>query len=125
MSDTKLIGLWNRVTVYCLNHEEPVEMVIVSNTEHIKTPFYACKQYFPENQNETHPPCFNRLNLDDYQGLVLKFCDMVSKEGPLINYTNYRFDYKGTRQKISVQVLKYSDKEVRLGILNRTVLKNG
>lgn len=125
MSDTQMIGLWSRVSIYCMNHEEPVKMEIASNTEQIKTPFYACKQYFPENQDKEHPPCPNRLNLDDYQGLVLKFCETVSKGGFMTDFTNYGFDYKGTRQKISVKVLKYTDKEIRLGILNRTVLGNG
>lgn len=125
MSETHLIGLWNRITIYCMNHEEPVEMKIVSNTEQIKTPFYACSNYFPENKDEKHPPCPNRLNLDDYQGLVLKFCDVVEKGGVLMDYTNYRFEYKGNRHKLSVKVLKYSDKEVRLGVLNKTILGHG
>jgi hypothetical protein len=118
MSDTYLIGLWNRITIYCMNHEEPVEMEIVNNTEQIKTPFYACSNYFSEG-------CPNRLNLDDYQGLVLKFCDVVEKGGVLMDYTNYRFEYKGNRHKLFVKVLKYSDKEVRLGVLNKTILGHG
>ncbi len=116
------VNLWNRVTVYCDNHDKPVKMSIAENLEKIKTPFYACKHYFPENQDAEHPYCPNRLNLDDYQGLVLKFLDVVSNGEMMADYTNYSFDYKGTRQKISVRVVKYTDNEIRLAIRNRSVL---
>lgn len=122
MGSEKIEGIWNKITVYCMNHDKPVRMLIAKNTELIKTPFYACEQYFPENQDEEHLPCPNRLNLDDYQGLVFKFLDIISKEEPTTNFLNYSFTYKGTRQKISVKVLRYDDKEIRLGILNMTVL---
>ncbi len=119
----EIVNLWNRVTVYCLNHDTPVPMQVAENLEKIKTPFYACKHYFPEGQDQEHPYCPNRLNLDDYQGLVLKFMDIVSEAEIMTNFTNYSFDYKGARQKISVTVLKYDDNEIRLGIMNRSVLR--
>jgi hypothetical protein len=111
MSDMK--GIWNLVSIWCLNHDEPKEMTVQNNTELIKTPFYACPDY---------PACSNRLNLDDYQGLVLKFIQEVSKNPLCTDFTNYSFTYRGTRQKIFVKVLRYTDKEIRLGILNKTVL---
>ncbi|MCR5670735.1 MAG: hypothetical protein K6G10_06985 [Butyrivibrio sp.] len=115
-------NMWSRITVYCMNHEHPKKMSIAENRELIKTPFFACKYYFPSNQDEEHGYCPNRLNFDDYQGLVLKFFETVSN-GPLMSdYTNYSFEYKGSRHKISVKVLIYSDDEIRLGILNRSVL---
>ncbi len=118
----EIVNLWNRVTVYCTNHDEPVKMKIAENREKIKTPFYACEHYFPEGQDDGHSYCPNRLNLDDYQGLVLKLMGIVSDAGFMADLTNYSFDYKGTRQKISVRILKYTDSEIRLGILNRSVL---
>ncbi len=122
MSSTLLTGIWNRVTLYCMNHDEPVPMDIVRNTEKIASPFYGCSQYFPERIAEGENPCPNRLNLDDYQGIVLKFCDIISEEGITNDYTNYSFTYRGGRQKTEVTVLKYSDNEIRLGVLNTTVL---
>ena len=111
MSEVK--GIWDKITIWCMNHDEPVEMFVQNNTELIKTPFYACPNY---------PACGNRLNLDDYQGLVLKFIEEISKDPFSTDYTNYSFTYRGTRQKIFVKVLKYTDKEIRLGILNKTIL---
>ncbi|MBP3781724.1 MAG: hypothetical protein J6I68_00585, partial [Butyrivibrio sp.] len=69
-----------------------------------------------------HPYCPNRLNLDDYQGLVLKFIETVSNGPFMADYTNYTFEYKGARHKIHVEVLLYSEDEIRLGIRNRSVL---
>lgn len=110
-----LINLWDRVTVYCLNHKEPVEMQIVQNTEKIKTPFYACTE-----RDASH--CANRLNLDDYKGIVMRFADIVSKEGIATDFSNFNFNYRGARQKIRIKILKYTDKEIRLGIKNLTIL---
>ncbi len=109
-------GIWNRITIYCTNHENPVPMVVAKNEEYIKTPFYACENYAKKDVED----CPNRLNLDDYQGLVLKFEDAIAKD-PFADFTGYRFVYKGARQKISVRVLKYDNKEIRLGIFNNTV----
>lgn len=117
-----MIGLWSRITLYCMNHDEPRPMDIVKNTEKISSPFYGCSQYFPGLRRENEAVCPNRLNMDDYQGIVLKFCDIVSEGGPTADYTNYSFDYRGGRQKTTVRCLKYSDKEIRLGIINRTIL---
>lgn len=110
-----LINLWDRITVYCLNHENPEEMQIMQNMEKIKSPFYACGTY-------QSTKCPNRMNLDDYQGIVLKFADIVSSEGMATDFTNYSFNYRGNRHKLFVRVLKYTDKEIRLGIKNCTIL---
>ena len=116
-----MVNLWNRITIYCMNHDKPKEMHIVQNTEKIVSPFFGCTQYFPENKADDESPCPNRLNMDDYQGLVQKFLEAVSDGQIGTDYTNYEFDYKGVRQKIHVRCLKYTDDEVRLGILNKTV----
>ena len=120
MKNTVVKGLWSRIEIYCMNHPEPVKMEIISNTDVIKTPFYACKYYV--NGDEEHSVCPNRLNLDDYQGIVIKFSEIVSEDILNTDYTNYSFTYKGARQKIKVKVLKYTDNDIRLGILNMTVL---
>ena len=106
-----LTNTWGRVKIYCLNHDEPSKMYLFENLEKIKTPFYRCQ----------HDDCPNRLNLDDYQGLILKFLDDMEAE-PTTDFTNYGFSYRGARQKINCRVLKFSDKEIRIGILNTTVL---
>lgn len=121
MSST-VINMWERISVYCMNHDTPKPMEIIKNSELIKTPFYACENYVKDVSDAGAESCFNRLNLDDYQGVVMKFLDIVGNGEIAANYTNFTYSYKGTRHKISVKVLKYDDEEIRLGILNQTVL---
>lgn len=119
-----IINMWNRVSIYCLNHEKPQKMEVIKNVEKLKSPFYGCNQYMEETP-EGESPCPNRLNMDDYQGIVLKFLDYVASDGDkgiVTDYTNFTFEYRGGRHKTFVKVLKYSDDEIRLGILNKTVL---
>ena len=106
---------WEYITIWCLNHEEPVKMEVLTNTEQIKTPFYAC------TRNNDEEKCANRMNLDDYQGVVLKFLDMIAEDA-FSDFTNRSFTYKGARQKLFVKVLKYTKNDIRLGIKNRTIL---
>ena len=113
-----MLNSWgDRITVYCLNHKDPKPMNMVTNTEHIKTPFYACADYISNEK-----PCPNRLNLDDYQNIIIKLLEKIEEIGPGGNLTNYTFIHKGTRQRIKVRVMKYDDDEIQLGILNMTVL---
>ena len=112
-----VVNVWDRIKIYCLNHDEPKEMVILTNTDVIKTQFYRC--------SDEH--CPNRLNLDDYQGLILKFLNIINDSNTDVfdytDFTNYTFSYKGARQKINAKVISYSDKgEIALGIINTTVL---
>ncbi len=108
-----LKGIWNRVSIYCMNHDEPQKMVILQNLEKIKTPFYSCC--------DEH--CPNRLNLDDYQELVMKFINQVDEDGFIgIDYTNFKYSYKGTRHRIDAKILRYDDDKIWIGILNKTVL---
>lgn len=115
--------LWSKVSIYCMNHDEPVKMEVLKNVEVIKTPFYACENYVQSESDKTDKNvCFNRLNLDDYQGIVLKFMDIVASSEMMEDFTNYKFTYKGARHKITVKVLEYSYKSIKLGIINNTVL---
>ncbi len=115
-SSGMVTNLWDRVTIRCLNHDHPAHMRIETNTEVIKSPFFSCEMY--------EKGCPNRLNIDDYKGVVEKLLTIIGKtDNPAVDYTNYRFDYKGARHKIQVKVLKYSNEEIKLGILNRTILK--
>ena len=110
-SEGSMAGIWGKISVWCLNHKEPVLLQVMQNEEFVKTPFYAC----PESG------CANRMNLDDYQDIVFKFLDIIS-QNPIANYSNYSFNFKGHRHAYHVKVLKYSDKEIRIGIKNTTIL---
>ncbi len=120
MGKTTITNFCDRITIWCLNHDEPLPMSVISNTEVIKTPFYACENYLPSDKSVK--PCSNRLNLDDYLGIAEKFMEIIAQGDFMADYTNYEFVYRGTRQKILIQCIKYTEKEIRLGIKNQTVL---
>ncbi len=123
-----LVNIWNKISIYCLNHETLVPMEIMSNTKIIKTPFYACSSNIEEKHDELvftngiGKGCPNRINLDDYQNMILHFIDIVEREGIGTDFTNYSFYYKGARQKLFCKVLKFTDNKIKLGVKNVTIL---
>lgn len=106
-------GIFKNISIWCLNHPEPQKMEIVKNVEKMKSPFLGCTG---------HGRCPNRINLDDYTGVVYKFMDLMSEAAPAGDLTNVTFDYRGPRQKISCKVILYTKDDIRIGILNRTVM---
>lgn len=122
-NENELLNVWDKISIWCLNHEKPLPMEITQNNENFKTPFYACPNRVKENKSRgrSSPVCANRLNLDDYQGIVFKLNEIII-ENPFTNITNYTFSYRGARQKIYVKVLKYDDNSIELGIRNLTVI---
>lgn len=117
----ELLNFWKKITIYCNNHASPLPMEVLRNDAMIKSPFYACANYRPPKESGT-VPCANRLNLDDYQGIVLKFSDIVASDDGITDFTNYTFSYKGGRYKYRIKVLLYEDNEIRLGILNTSII---
>lgn len=115
----EILHEWDKISIWCMNHDIPLKMEITQNMQNFKTAFFACENRARENSS--HKTCANRLNLDDYQGIVLKLFDIIASD-PFCDFTNKTFDYKGARHKIHVKVLVYTDDEICLGILNRTIL---
>lgn len=111
-------NMWDKIKIVCPNHAEPKEMKIVKNTEKIASPFYGCTKYFPDKENIM---CPNRINLDDYQGICLKFLTEVGNSGLLSDFTGMKFQYKGGRHKLSIRVAKYTNEEIILEVRNLTV----
>ena len=110
---------WNKINVYCLNHKKPKKMQVVTNLEKIKSPFFACAQYFPEKgSNEC---CSNRLNMDDYNNIVIKLSKTIA-QNPFNNYKNYSFKHKGGKYTYSVRILQYDFDHIDIGIKNISIL---
>lgn len=113
MSDG-ILNLWDKIKIVCPNHNNPKEFTLISNTEKFKTPFYAC-----DCEENT---CANRVSLDDYQGIMLKFNEIVAKDEDFTDFTNFFFFYKKARHKIKCKILKYEDDEIIMSLYNETVL---
>ncbi len=116
-----LKGVWgDRIRTVCANHTKPKELVFFQNTEVVGSPFYMCE--CRNGGPDGEPPCANAVNEADMPDIILMFLDEMARLGPLSDLTNHSFVYKKRRHKITVKVLKYTDKEIVLGLLNNTLL---
>lgn len=116
--------LWKRTSFYCMNHgEDHVRLYDYTGTG---KPFFACPRYWAkdeEHENGHEPyeePCMNRLDYDTAQDIVEKLSQMIDeddKDGIVTDYKNCVIHVKG----IEAKVIRYTDKEIRIGILNRRV----
>ena len=52
-----------------------------------------------------------------------KICEAEDPFESVTNYYNYMFEYKGSKSKFIVTIIKYTDDEIRFGVLNKTSLK--
>lgn len=113
-------NLWNMTKFYCGHgHEIPVEMIFKNGT----TLFYSCPRYYVDNINRPgERSCTNRLSFDDAEQIILKISDKIleyENRGEKADITNYSFKYRN----IEVKVLKYTEMEMRVQILNKTSVK--
>ena len=121
-----ITNFWKDFKIFCMNgHKEPVEMVVMEGS----TPFFACPRYMlkdeahPDGHEEGEPGCLNRISLTAVSNLMEKLMKIVEKDdafGAVADYTGMQFQYNG----IQAKVLKYSNKDVHLGIVNRRALQS-
>lgn len=118
-------NFWSDIEFYCINgHDKPVKFV---NREG-DSPFYACPKYMlmdekhPDGHEKGEPVCPNRVSFVDATNIVEKFAAIVEESslaGEVTDFSNFRFKYK----LFNVHVLSYSDKMIKIGILNRRAVE--
>lgn len=118
-------NLWDKVSFYCTNgHDEPIKLVVQQGD----TPFYACPRYFqfdnehPEGHLKGEAACHNRISFRDAERIVTKLSDKIESdmaEDDVSDYKNCRITIGNT---ISAVVLKYTSKEIRIGVVNRLAI---
>ena len=116
-----LSNFWKGLTFYYINgHEHPIEMIYKEGG----TLFFACPKYMlvddehPDGHERYESACPNRLSYPDAEKIVSMMADAVHNSlagDDFCDFTGYRFKLR----QISVEVLRYSDGDIRLGILNR------
>lgn len=116
-----LSNFWKGLTFYCINgHEHPIKMIYREGN----SLFFACPRYMlvdeehPEGHERYEAACPNRLSYPDAEKIVSMMADAVQNSlagDDFCDFTGYRFKLR----QISVEVLRYSDDDIRLGILNR------
>lgn len=104
-------NVWNRIKLYCGEHEEAEEMVLVSNAEKMREPYYQCpKEGCVENDYN------QRVTMRDYEAIA----DAVEKEmsaNESGDLTNYQFVIKRTepQRNLKARVI-YSGRKIGVSI---------
>lgn len=116
-------NFWDGISVYCLNHEKPIRMIVMEGD----TPFYACPRYMTKDEKhpDGHEPgemmCRNRISFSAFTKVVEKYMSIVEsyeRQGCVGNFTGLTFEAGGVQAKI----LRDSVNDVRIGILNQKAL---
>ncbi len=113
-------NIWNKITIYCGCHAEPVEMV--ANTKG-STLFYSCPKYYEQNRSPNEHACANRIKLDDYQAAVEHLCSRIA-ENEANNSIEDLTGYRWSRRGIDFRVIKYTNDDIHIMVANKTALKH-
>ena len=109
-------NFWNNIHLYCGKHGDDHSIELVPHESPTgRDIFYSCPKYYPENREEGETACGNRLSMLDYENMVNKLSDMVSKaemSGQTLNLGGFAFK---NRSGVIFKVLK--DEHGRLDIL--------
>ncbi len=118
-------NLWKKIKWVCANrHEQPIPFVLMQGT----SAFYACPRYM--RKDAQHPlghdvderACPNRISLYEEPQIVEVLNKIIEEDlmsGAIVDYTNLVFHYK----HIEAKVLKYSDSEITISLLNKKAVK--
>lgn len=115
MSD--VIGLWSNVHLVCANHPN-VEMDILQGPTSM---FYACKKYYPENREDDEKPCYNRVNLFDFERMLKHLSELLlsaEKNNEILNLTGQQWSCNG----IDFNVLVHETDNLVVGVVNNKAI---
>lgn len=124
---TNMTSTFRNMHLFCACHAEPVEMSVHEGSQYAAfngssgSVFYSCPKYYEDNRSEGEKPCFNRLSLTEYEGLIEDLASVLNENSAdQINLTGYRYrNKKGT----DFQVLKHDIHHVDVSVLNNRALK--
>lgn len=105
-------GFWETAVLVCGNHEDEIEMEIKAGPSSL---FYACPKYSPDKRSKGEKPCFNRISIKEFEGMLQDIFELLSaEENTVFNITNYAWTRRGIRYK----VLSHTDKQIKIQVIN-------
>lgn len=73
-----ITGIWNDIKVVCGNHEPDdngnFPLLEIKSGPHS---LYYCCPHYTVSKNSTSVPCFNRINLIDYEKMLAHLTEMI------------------------------------------------
>ena len=110
------MNLWQDIEVYCgNNHEEKVKLQVQQGPFSL---FYACPKYHPENRTDSERACPNRINLIDYEAMVLHVDDMLMKAS-LDNHSENMKNVKWKSKGIEYEIIDHTQDKITIMALNK------
>lgn len=107
-------GFWETVTLICGNHsDEEVEMVLKNGPSSL---FYACPRYDADKRETGEAPCFNRISLKEFEGMLDELFELLAGDNmvTVLNLTNYTWRKKG----VEYRVLLHTEKQIKIRVVN-------
>ena len=112
-------GQWRSIEVVCGNHSDDNNIMDLQQGPH--SLFYACPKYSPDHREKGEQPCFNRINLIEFEKMLDHLADLLvdaEEKGQVPNLKNYSWDKRG----ITYTVLSHTNQKIVIRILNRKAL---
>jgi len=114
-------NIWNTIEVYCDNrHEIPIPMQIQEGV----SLFYACPKYHNANRDDHEYACSNRINLIEYESMVLYISDIIM-ENEMNNCSANLNNYEWSNKKgITFKIFEHTKDKIKV-IVRNTPAING
>lgn len=113
-------NIWQMIEPYCDNgHTEDIKLEIAEGPFSL---FYACPKYQEENRSTGERACSNRVNLVDYEKMIMYISDMLldaEADGCQINLKNYKWVKGG----IDYEIFEHTQDTIKVKIKARKSLK--
>ena len=109
-------GFWETTMLVCGNHpDEEVEMAIRSGPTSL---FYACPKYDADKRKQGETPCFNRISLKEFEGMLDDLFELLTDDDSASTVLNLK-NHTWTRKGIEYKVLQHTDKQIKVQVINR------
>lgn len=111
-------NLWSSIRIVCGNHdgkEIPLEPKMGQSL------FYSCPKYYDFNRTENERACGNRISGVDYERMVMHLSSKIEEASLKLDKVwlqGYTFKIKD----IEFKVIKHTDKELIVSVLNKKAL---
>lgn len=117
-------GSWGDIRLFCGNgNPHPSRRVEMELRQGPHSLFYACPCYHEEDRQEGEYPCFNRINLVDFEKMLTAINNLIvngDAMGEVVNLTNYRWK---NRKGMEFLITRHDGDEIDVEMVNRPALK--
>lgn len=117
-------NLWGKIHLFCGNHgeDETIEMTIHEGSDTMKTAFYSCPKYYPDNREKDERACVNHISVMDFEKMLNHISDEIGKgikNGEEIDLKGYKWKDR----YIEYKVIRFEEEYIGVLCLNKKSIK--